>query len=201
MVGGGVSDEQLMIRVAAGDMEALGILFERYKQPLYGFLYRLVHDVAWAEDLTLDVFLRVFDRRRTYKQGFKFSTWLFTIAHNLAADGMRKSMRSELPVDCPEEYAMPPAGHPLDIAERIELTDTVRQAVMALPEDQRLVILLREYEGFSYREIAEVLGANEETVRVRAHRARQNLRKALAPYCEEKSAAAVTFSSRETYSD
>lgn len=182
-------------------MEALGILFERYKQPLYGFLYRLVHDVACAEDLTLDVFLRVFDRRRTYKQGFKFSTWLFTIAHNLAADSMRRSKRSELPVDCPEDYVMPPGGQPLDIAERAELTDTVRLAVMALPEDQRLVILLREYEAFSYREIAQVLGANEETVRVRAHRARQSLRKALAPYCEENSAAAVTFSPRETYSD
>ena len=194
MVGGGVSDEQLMVRVTAGDMEALGVLFERYKRPLYGFLYRLVHDVAWAEDLALDVFLRVFDRRRTYKQGFKFSTWLFTIAHNLAADGMRRSNRCELPVECPEDFATPPAGQPVDIAERAELADTVRLAVMALPEDQRLVILLREFEGFSYREIAQVLGGSEDTIRVRAHRARQNLRKALAAYCEESSAGAVTFS-------
>lgn len=198
MVGGGVSDEQLMLRVTAGDMEALGILFERYKRPLYGFLYRLVHDVACAEDLTLDVFLRVFDRRRTYKPGCKFSTWLFTIAHNLAADGMRRASRGELPVECPDDYAAHPA-HPLDVAERAELADTVRLAVMALPEDLRLVILLREFEGFSYREIAEVLGGNEETIRVRAHRARQALRKALAPYCEENSAAAVTLTPRETY--
>ena len=194
MVGGGVSDEQLMIRVMAGDMEALGVLFERYKQPLYGFLHRLLHDVAWAEDLTLDVFLRIYDRRRTYKPGFKFSTWLFTIAHNLAADGMRRSSRNEIPVDYPDDFASAPAHHPPEACERAELADTVRLAVMALPDDQRLVILLREFEGFSYREIAEVLGANEETVGVRAHRARQSLRKALAAYCEENLPAAVTFS-------
>jgi len=194
MVGGGVSDEQLMIRVAAGEMEALGILFERYKGPLHGFLYRLLHDVAWAEDLTLDVFLRVYDRRRTYKQGFKFSTWLFTIAHHLAADGLRHARRNEIPMENTGEYASAPDSSPPNAAERGELAETVRRAVLALPEDQRLVILLREYEGFSYREIAQVLGANEETVRVRAHRARQVLRKALASYCEENSVAPVTFS-------
>jgi len=192
MVGGGVSDEQLMIRVTTGDMEALGILFERYKGPLYGFLYRLLHDVAWAEDLTLDVFLRVFDRRRTYKPGFKFSTWLFTIAHHLAADGMRRS-HGDISVD--DQNLVDPAGNqPLESCERAELAGNVRLAVLALPDDQRLVILLREFQGFSYREIAQVIGANEETVRVRAHRARQALRKALAPYCDENSTTVVTFS-------
>jgi len=194
MVGGGVSDEQLMVRVTTGDMDALGILFERYKGPLYGFLYRLLHDVAWAEDLTLDVFLRVFDRRSTYKPGFKFSTWLFTIAHHLAADGMRRSRRDIISADDPDILPNRANDQPQQSYERAELAGKVRLAVLALPEDQRLVILLREFQGFSYREIARVLGANEETVRVRAHRARQALRKALAPYCDEISSTAVTFS-------
>jgi RNA polymerase sigma-70 factor (ECF subfamily) len=192
-VGGGVSDEQLMIRVTTGDMEALGVLFERYKGPLYGFLYRLLHDVAWAEDLTLDVFLRVYDRRRTYKPGFKFSTWLFTIAHNLAADGMRQANRGEITLQNTVDDVSSSDPSPPDAVARGELAEVVRLAVLSLPEDQRLVILLREFQGFSYREIAQVLGAGEDTVRVRAHRARQALRKALAPYCEENSAAAVTF--------
>lgn len=194
MVGGGVSDEDLMVRVTTGDMTALGLLFERYKQPLYGFLYRLMHDVASAEDITLDVFLRVFDRRQTYKAGYKFSTWLFTIAHHLAADRLRRITRFETPM-LPDDDALPSSDDlPSQVFEREELAGHVRAAVLALSDDQRLVILLREFQGFSYREIADVLGVAEDTIRVRAYRARQNLRKALAPLCEENSPAAVTFS-------
>lgn len=189
-------DEQLMLRVRAGEMDALGRLFEHYKQPLFGFLARLLRDAALAEDVTLEVFLRVFERRDTYKPGCRFSTWLFTIAHHLATDHLRRNRRTET-APLPEDDALP---DPAPVAgERGELAAVVRAAVQALPEDQRLVVVLREYQEFSYREIAEIVGATEETVRVRAYRARQALRKALAPYCEEISATAVTFAPAGAY--
>lgn len=188
-----------MLRVVAGDMEALGVLFERYRQPLFGFLHRLLHDDAWAEDLTLDAFLRVYDRRRTYQAGRKFSTWLFTIAHNLGADRLRRLSRCELPAAASALDTLRDGGAtPEELCARGALTDAVRAAVSALPTDQRVVILLREYEGFSYREIAEVVGASEEAVRVRAHRARQALRHTLGPFVEEEWRDAVTFSAGQT---
>jgi len=177
-------------------MDALGILFERYRQPLYGFLYRLLHDVASAEDVTLDVFLRVYDRRHTYQGGGKFSTWLYAIAHHLAIDRLRQAHRGELTV--PHDLADTLSAHddmPAEACARADLAEQVRRAVTMLPEEQRVAILLREFQGLSYREIAEVLGVSEEATRVRVHRARQALRKALAPYCEEDARAGVTFSS------
>lgn len=199
MVGGGLSDEELMLRVQADGREALGELFERYRQPLYGFLARLLRDVAWAEDLTLETFVRVYERRATYRGGGKFSTWLFAIAHNLAADRMRRLARCELPA-LQEAAREAEAGElPDDVLARAELAETVRTAVAALPVEHRTVILLREFEGFSYREIAEILGTKEETVRVRAFRARQALKIALAPYVEASAPTAVTFSTSQTY--
>ena len=172
-----MSDEELMARVIAGDMGALGELFERYKAPLFRFLYRFTSDAALAEDTLLDAFLRVHDRRRTYRHGMRFSTWLYTIAHHLAVDRLKHASRrhSELASDLPGDDAT------TRDFERSELSLAVRQAVQTLPPDQRAVIVLREYHGLSYREIAIVTGAREDAVRVRAHRARLALREALAP--------------------
>lgn len=172
-----------MDRVVTGDTQALGVLFERHKQPLFRFLFRLLHERAPAEDLLLDVFLRVYDRRRTYRTGLKFSTWLYAIAHNLALDRLKHSSRRELPgSQLAEDPPSVDADPPYETLERTELAHAVREAVSALPEDQRVVILLREYEGLSYREIAAVVGAKEDAVRVRAHRARLALRELLRPF-------------------
>ena len=191
-----MSDEELMWRVVAGDMEALGTLFERYKHAVHGFLARLLHDGVWAEDVLLDAFLRVYDRRHTYRQGSKFSTWLYAIAHHLAIDRLRRFTHYEQPA---REMALPiPQNEPARLCEQAELAGAVQTALKALPDDQRAVIILREYEGFSYREIAQVTGASEAAVRVRAHRARQALRKTLEPYLQDLTEA-VTFSGTQTY--
>jgi len=175
-------------------MHALGTLFERYKQPLFGFLLRILHDHALAEDVLVETFLRVHDRCRTYKRGLKFTTWLYTIAHHLAADHLRRLSRSEK-LDTQLTLETPTAQYDSTQEEcaRSELAEIVRKALNSLPEDQRVVVVLREYEGFSYREIAAITGASEEAVRVRAHRARIALRKILEPYVQGDPDAAVTF--------
>ncbi|MCS6858814.1 MAG: RNA polymerase sigma factor [Abditibacteriales bacterium] len=189
------SDEELMARVVKGDTQALGVLFERYQQPLFGFLYRLLNDRTAAEDLLQDTFFRIYDRRRTYQLGMKFSTWMFTIAKNLTADYFKHSARREMPVSQmatdDDEKEVEHFIDPSDVVEdwqKAELVHAVRRAVHSLPEDQRTVIILREYQGLSYRDIAAVVGCSEETVRVRAHRARQALKRRLAPFVETATA-------------
>ena len=189
-----MTDEMLMERVVKGELQALGTLFERCKQPLFGFLLRILHDQAQAEDVLVDTFLRVQDRRATYKSGMKFTTWLYTIAYHLATDRLRRTARHEQLEQQLAREEVSSSHDPIhEACERAELADAVRQAVNSLPEEQRTVILLREYEGFSYREIAEVTGGTEEAVRVRAHRARLALRARLSPYLQGDAEAGVTF--------
>ncbi|MBI3923311.1 MAG: RNA polymerase sigma factor [Armatimonadetes bacterium] len=180
-----MSDEELMEKVAAGDAQALGALFERYKQPVFGFLYRMLHESATAEDVLQDTFLRIYDRRRSYRSGMRFSTWLYTIARNLALDRLKRSSHRELSFG---QVIHEPHTSDVDslqkLVEKEQLASEVRRAVDSLPEDQRFVIVLREYQDLSYAEISRITGATEEAVRVRAHRARLALRKALASFVE-----------------
>lgn len=180
-----MSDEEIMECVVAGDMEALGTLFDRYKQPLFGFLTRIMKNGTQAEDALLDVFMRLYERRHTYRTGSRFSTWLYTIAHNLAVDRMKHFSQREVGVDWMEEAALRVVDDGLqDEVVRNECAAAVRRAISELPEDQRAVIVMREYRNMSYREIAAIVGLTEEAVRVRAHRARTTLRRVLQPLVE-----------------
>ncbi|HEY3418319.1 MAG TPA: sigma-70 family RNA polymerase sigma factor [Armatimonadota bacterium] len=190
-----MSDEALMERVIAGDVQALGALFERHKQPLFNFLLRFVRDRALAEDVLLDAFLRLYDRRQAFRRGAAVSTWLYTIAHHLALDRLKRAHRRDIPLDeLPQELSASEENLPLEACARNELAQAVRGAIAQLPRDQQAVILLREYQGLSYGEIGTIIGISEEAARVRAHRARLTLRKLLEP-----AVGAVTFSADGSY--
>jgi RNA polymerase sigma-70 factor (ECF subfamily) len=190
-----LSDEALMERVIAGDVQALGALFERHKQPLFNFLLRFVRDRALAEDVLLDAFLRLYDRRQAFRRGAAVSTWLYTIAHHLALDRLKRAHRRDIPLDeLPQELSASEENLPLEACARNELAQAVRGAIAQLPRDQQAVILLREYQGLSYGEIGTIIGISEEAARVRAHRARLTLRKLLEP-----AVGAVTFSADGSY--
>lgn len=171
------SDEQIMDRIIQGDMVALGDLFERHRQSLYAFLYRLLHDEMLAEDILVDSFLRLYDCRRSYRAEYKVTTWLFTIAHNLAIDRRKQQIRREV---IHREMRETLSGIVADTVqqelEKSERATLIHDAIRNLPDDQRVVIVLRTYHDLSYREIANIIGASEDTVRVRAHRARQALK-------------------------
>jgi RNA polymerase sigma factor (sigma-70 family) len=188
-----VSDEQLMARVGRDDTAALGELFDRYHPPLFGFLLRVVGERAMAEDLAQEVFWRLWEQRARFDPERMFATWFYTIARHIAWNelqraGNRTARFSELSeaeqrrfeAGDAEPGGQAPEALVLDAAWRSQVQD----ALQKLPPDQRLCLVLREYEGRSHREIGEILGCSEGNARVRSHRARQALRPLLAALWE-----------------
>jgi RNA polymerase sigma factor (sigma-70 family) len=184
-VAGCLTDEALMARVGDGDASALALLFDRYKERLFGFLYRLVGERSLAEDLLGETFLRIHQHGRQFRCGSGFAPWAYRIARNLAIRELRhravcqraaERLRQDVPVEEPPE-----AG-----AERSELRAVVIAALRRLPEEQRSAAILREYQGLDYHQIAAVLGCSEQAARARTYRARLSLRAALAEHMEER---------------
>jgi RNA polymerase sigma-70 factor (ECF subfamily) len=187
-------DVRLMLRVRdADDADAFGELVERYQHRLVGVLHHLLGHADEAEDLAQEVFLRVFRTRKRYHPRAKFSTWLFTIANNLALNALRSRQRKPVvPLPAqesgplgprPEEQlvadAAPPPGHRL---QQQELAAVIRQALEGLNERQRMAVVLNKFEDMNYAEIAEVMGLSAKAVKSLLSRARCRLRDTLIAY-------------------
>ena len=181
-----MSDAAIMLRAAAGDESGFNYLAEKYHRPIFHFLFRMVHNQAIAEELAQEVFLRVYRSRQSYRAEARFSTWLYRIATNLAVNHARdtKLERSARTVylDAPDEMT----GTTPDVADdepsveqnllRDERMKAIRTHVMALPERQRMAVLMHKYQGMDYREIGEVLKLSESATKSLLFRAYQSLR-------------------------
>jgi RNA polymerase sigma-70 factor (ECF subfamily) len=178
------SDIDLMLRCKGGDRSALEELVKRYEEPLMNFLYRLSGDLSAAEDLFQETFLRVIRSSAKYEPKAAFSTWLYTIARNLAIDRFKK--RSGLPqvsMDGPGEDRdarrladLPDGGRtPLEDVDAAERAQIVRGALAQLSDKKREVLMMRVYLGMPYAEIAEIVGAPLGTVKYRIHDALKDL--------------------------
>jgi RNA polymerase sigma-70 factor (ECF subfamily) len=191
-----VTDELLMLRYQRGDRSAFAELLRRHETPLYNFVLRHTGSPSAAEDLTQEAFLRVVQRAAEFKHEARFSTWVYTIARNLCVDHGRKMKLRRHP--SLEQQAGDGSGRPLlevvadrapgaDVARSAEWNDMRRsivRAVEALPEDQREVFLLREVANLPFKEIADVTGAAENTVKSRMRYALERLRTALSDFEE-----------------
>lgn len=184
-------DTRLMLQVRDDIPGAFEAIVDRYQHRLLGVLYHLVGDTEAAEDLTQDVFLRVYRARKSYQPRAKFSTWLFTIANNLARNHLRDRGRGPLmpsgvgtrPMGLPSDAMLPgPDGTASAQFRRVELAEIVREALESLGEDQKMAVLLNKFEGMSYAEIAEVMGRSEPAIKSLLVRARFKLREHLEPY-------------------
>jgi RNA polymerase sigma-70 factor (ECF subfamily) len=172
------SDEEEMRRVSEGGERAFVELFGRYWRPVLSFLFRLCGDLGEAEDLAQGAFLRLLEHRDRFDPARSFRTWIFTIARRLAYNRLQKS--GPEPREGAAGSLESDAGDPARLAVRKEEAGAAREALARLPLVQREVLLLRAVEGLSYGEIAEIVGANESTVRSRMDAAARAMRRLLA---------------------
>jgi RNA polymerase sigma-70 factor (ECF subfamily) len=182
-----------MLQVRDDTPAAFEVLVQRYQDRLVSILYHLVGNLEEAEDLTQDVFLRVYKSRKGYRPRAKFSTWLFTIANNLALNYLRRKRRAtSLPVPQQSDGSQSnaPIGQHLPSREltassqvrKIELSEVVQDAVRVLGEDQRIAVLLNKFEDMSYSEIGAVMNRSPAAIKSLLARARNELRERLQPY-------------------
>lgn len=170
-------DARLMLAFRDGDRRAFEAIFTRYTPRILTFLTRLVRDRARAEELTQDVFVRIYNAASRYEATARFSTWIFGIAHNLALNDLaRAHRRYERPATELDEIgaADPAPGADLQLeGERTRLA--LEQAIAKLPERQRAALLLRSEQGLSYEEISQALSTTVASVKSLIHRAREAL--------------------------
>jgi RNA polymerase sigma-70 factor (ECF subfamily) len=171
MLQNSLPDEELMLAVRDGVGEQLGVLFERYHSPLFNFYCRLTGDRTISEDLVQDVFFRILKYRHTYKPGTQFRAWMYQIARNARMDSLRKS-KPEVEFQ-PE---MVKGERPADAVQQEQESELLHKALMMLPEEKREVLILSRFQELKYDEIAKLMGIEEGTVKVRVHRALQELR-------------------------
>jgi RNA polymerase sigma-70 factor, ECF subfamily len=183
------NDEELLAAYQQGDPEAFEVLLRRHRAPLFTFLVRMLGDREKAEDLAQETFLRIVKGAQAWERRARFQTWLFTIARNLCVDHARRDrFRRADSLDADGPDGEPPRvesvpGREIDPgrgAESARLRPLLQKALLSLPAEQREVFVLREQAGLPFREIAELTGVNENTVKSRMRYALEGLRKALA---------------------
>jgi RNA polymerase sigma-70 factor, ECF subfamily len=188
----GQTDADVMLRVKAGDDSAFDYLVQKYRRPMVNFMYRMAHNAAGAEDLAQEVFLRVYRSRESYEASAKFTTWLYRIATNLAVNHARDTRHerpeNQVSLDEPDEES----GRTLDLPDgapsaeenlvQRERLAAIRQRVHALPERQRIAVVMHKYQQMDYRQIADVLQLSESATKSLLFRAYETLREQLREF-------------------
>jgi len=165
------SDNSMMQQVKDGQIQSLGLLFERYKVPLYNYFLRNTSNPDQSEDLVQNVFFRIIKYRHRF-QGFgQFKSWMYRIAHNVLMDESTKRTHQAL-----EESVMPDAASPEEVWQRAEQKDILNKALNRIPAQEREIIILSRFQGLRYKEIAEIYDISESAVKVRIFRAMKNLK-------------------------
>lgn len=186
-----VPDAELVQRFLQGERQAFQILVERYESRLLNFVYRTIGDRERAEDLVQETFIRVYRHLHRFDMSKKFSTWIYTIASNLAKNELRNRSRNPVVLFQAIKNNWEADHRPLqwedhrqrpdDLYRKRHLREVIEQAIQQLPEHHRVVFVLREMEGRTYEEIAEITGVNLGTVKSRLNRARNNFASIVAP--------------------
>ncbi len=185
------TDEEIIAVASSGDANAFAILVERYEKLVYNLAYQAVQNPDDAFDISQDVFIKAYRSLNTFRGDCKFSTWVYRITQNTAKDYIRMRSRRRVVsltdygndedgeaknTDIPDESI---SSKPEDLAEQNERRDIVREAIASLSDAHRDIIVLRDIEGYSYENIAEMLGLEIGTVKSRLNRARNAVKEFL----------------------
>ena len=171
-----LADNALMEKVRDGDLDRLGLLFERYKRPLYGFFYGMNKDQELSEDLVQNTFFRILKYRHLFRGEGDFKTWMFHIARNVSNDHYRKN---KIKLKESVEKWQERLGHDDNRSEEMQHSEEQQMLSIALdklPDDKKEVLLLSKFQDKKYKEIGEILGCSEGAVKVKVFRALQELK-------------------------
>jgi RNA polymerase sigma-70 factor (ECF subfamily) len=187
-----MEDSAIMLELRAGNMAGFDYLIHKYRKPIVNFMYRMVHNQAVAEELAQEVFLRIYRSRETYRAEARFSTWLYRIATNLGVNYARDTRHERTASTVYLDETDSETGTTPDVADttpgaearllRQERLNAIREHVMALPERQRMAVLMHKYEGMDYRQIGDVLKLSESATKSLLFRAYQTLREKLKEF-------------------
>lgn len=170
------SDNALMLKVKEGDLDKLGLLFERYNRRLYRFFYRMTHRRDVSEDLVQGVFERILKYRDTYTNSGSFATWIFQIARNLQSDHYRNSQNAaELDELIDWDQLEGDSFESEQRQQQEQKLKLLQQALDQLDDTKKQTLVLSRFEGFKYKEIADIMDCSESAVKVRIFRAIQEL--------------------------
>jgi RNA polymerase sigma-70 factor (ECF subfamily) len=187
-----LDDAAIMLELKAGNMAGFDFLIQKYRKPIINFMYRMTRNQAIAEELAQEVFLRVYRSRETYRAEAKFSTWLYRIATNLGVNQARDTRHERSASTVYLDETDSETGTTPDVADstpdveskllRDERMAAIREHVLALPERQRMAVLMHKYEGMDYSQIGEVLKLSESATKSLLFRAYQTLREKLKAF-------------------
>jgi len=186
------SDAQIMLRVKAGDQSSFDYLVQKYRRSMVSFMYRMARNTAAAEDLAQEVFLRVYRSRASYEANAKFTTWLYRIATNLAVNHARDTRHERPEVTVSLDEPNEESGTTLELPDgnltaeqnmvRRERMLAIRSKVEALPEQQKMAVIMHKYQQMDYKQIAEVLKKSESATKSLLFRAYETLREQLKEF-------------------
>jgi RNA polymerase sigma-70 factor (ECF subfamily) len=185
-----LTDEQLISRFQNGDISSFDVLVRRYQNPLFNYVSRFVGDTTEAEDIVQETFYRLYRNKHYYKEIAKFSTWIYTIAGNLARTELRRKKKRKyfsinFFMSTDKDYDIPdPASSPEEKLDAIVTDEIIQKAITKLAPKFKEVILLRDVQGFSYDEIAEIVDVPLGTIKSRVNRARLKLQEDLSDVME-----------------
>ena len=185
-------DEELILEYQQGNTNAMEMLFVRHKQYVFNYAFRILANRADAEDVTADVFVRLFDKKYEFRPDTKFTTWLFTVVRNACIDRIRKRkkvvswwVKSDKGGELQEWVVEDSRNTVHEELIKEEISQEIQRAIHKLPLNQKEALILREYHNLNYQQISEVMQCSVDNVKILIFRARESLRKELSSFMQE----------------
>jgi len=172
-----LTDNAIMLKVKEGDLDKMGLLFQRYHRQLYGFLFHMTYKKEAAEDMVQHTFYKMLKYRNSFTGSGEFVHWMYTVARNVLKDEFKKNKRAQLHSDVDDLADILPGGvHTGDMYEKKESARALHKAMEKLSDDQRQILTMSRFQELKHQEIAEIMNMTEGAVKVRVHRAMQELK-------------------------